>query len=712
MKKAKLVKHGKGWRLEGEKVLFVPGGFGLTDDMDGQEVEFDNTGGPVKRIRFDGKDYTRQQKQGDMGNNRDNKIGRGGGRQGGGQQQRYQGKRAGGQGQPRDPARAPYNFVPLNENVVPAINNVGFDEFTEGRLSGYLDLDIEALTDIFVRGELEKFFSINGNFAIPGSSLRGLIRSLVEIVSYSRMEFVEKKKKLFFRNISDQHYKDIFLEVNKGDVRQKSKAGWLSKSGSKFFLQEAPVYYKLSRNKLRDIGLDKQNEVYKTYPIFFDPKSVKEIHQKIIKTKRGEKRFNLYYNKISSISRGPRQGLTEATLMITGLFGSKKHFQWIIPPPKHNVYKHDVTAIMAEYQLDENRDEKADLIRALHRAKGDAIPCFFIPDFDGKPVAIGHTGIFRYPYKYNIGHAIKQNNGTDSDFAKSIFGFVDSRGSKNVVQAGKVFFEDAFATKVKGTEFGALRILSSPKPTSFQLYLEQPNDGEHHWGTDGHKIRGNKLYWHSSQSWKNEEVLVTSKNKLELIRKALVDKNTQYTVGEVLKAGTEFVGRIRFENLTEEELGALLFALDLPDGCAHKLGMGKSLGMGSVRIKSALKIIDRHRRYQVFFEKDSSWSEGVADQLAISLLKAKFAAYMGEKTNQQKIKNENDYWSIDDRMKELKNMVTFLPNVTGVSWENRTRYMLIEHPNYHPKNEYMDKNGRHVLPKPSKVVQTDTYQKD
>ncbi|MEZ4829278.1 MAG: hypothetical protein R3C61_23770 [Bacteroidia bacterium] len=68
MKTAKLIKQGKGWQLVGEKTLPVMGNFGLTEDMNGQEVEFDNTGGPVKLIRFNGKDYTKQQQeQQDMG---------------------------------------------------------------------------------------------------------------------------------------------------------------------------------------------------------------------------------------------------------------------------------------------------------------------------------------------------------------------------------------------------------------------------------------------------------------------------------------------------------------------------------------------------------------------------------------------------------------------------------------------------------------------
>lgn len=716
MKTAKLQQHGKGWKLVGEKTLIVPGNFGLTDDMNNQEVEFDNTGGPVKCIRYNGKDYTKQenpqQDRAKYQNYQDQT--RSGGRQGGYQQrQSYRGGQVGG-GQRQDPARAPYNFVPLNEQVIPADDIVRFDEFVEGRLSGYIDLEIAALTDIFVRGSLQKFFSINGNFAIPGSSLRGLIRSLTEIVSYSRMEMLQKNRKLFFRNISDDFYKNLFLDVKGNDIEQKSKAGWLSKSGNKYYIQEAPKFYKVDRRSLSRIGLDIQDEVYQLKEIWFDPKSSVPIHVKRIKDRQtGEvkKILNLHYNKVNVVNRSSNPGMESATLVITGLFGSAKHFQWIIPKALPSAAKHPVTEIMQEYQLDENRDEKADLIRALRNAKGKAIPCFFISDKNGKPISVGHTGIFRHPYKYEIGHAVKQRSDVVFDIAKSIFGFVDVKEEREIIQAGKVFFEDAFAAKVTGTEFGALKILSSPKPTSFQLYLEQSGKQQSHWGSDGNKIRGHKLYWHSLQNWRNPEVLITAGNHKELISKAFEDKNNQYTVGEVLKSGSTFRGRIRFDNLSDKELGALLFAIDLPDGCAHKLGMGKSLGLGSVRIKPKLTIIQRKVRYEEVFDEDG-WEASENHEMELKHYKDIFAKYIAQETRQRQINDAATYWNQDMRLKELKHLLLFEHNVTGVAWENRTRYMLIEHPTYEPPNEYRDKNKRHDLPLPSEVIKPDTYKND
>lgn len=67
-----------------------------------------------------------------------------------------------------------------------------------------------------------------------------------------------------------------------------------------------------------------------------------------------------------------------------------------------------------------------------------------------------------------------------------------------------------------------------------------------------------------------------------------------------VKSGVQFRGRIRFENLTDLELGAILHALQLPDGCCHRIGMGKPLGLGSIRIHARLRLVDRVARYQAW----------------------------------------------------------------------------------------------------------------
>ncbi len=107
-------------------------------------------------------------------------------------------------------AKAPYNFVPLNDKIAPSEFNgkeiPPFDTFNSelnGKklLSGYIDIEIKNETPLYI-GSDEKgvFFGtcINGVPVIPGSSIRGLIRTLVEIMGFSKMKFVDSDRRLFF----------------------------------------------------------------------------------------------------------------------------------------------------------------------------------------------------------------------------------------------------------------------------------------------------------------------------------------------------------------------------------------------------------------------------------------------------------------------------------------------------------------------------------
>ena len=84
-------------------------------------------------------------------------------------------------------------------------------------------------------------------------------------------------------------------------------------------------------------------------------------------------------------------------------------------------------------------------------------------------------------------------------------------------------------------------------------------------------------------------------NKVEMWR-----ESKQHTIIRPVKKDVEFASRIHFENLSDIELGALLTALQLPDTMRHKLGMGKPLGMGSVKITATLHVSDRKKRYETF----------------------------------------------------------------------------------------------------------------
>ena len=107
-----------------------------------------------------------------------------------------------------------------------------------------------------------------------------------------------------------------------------------------------------------------------------------------------------------------------------------------------------------------------------------ACTCFYIESDSGK-IIFSHTGLFRLPYKYTIGDHIPEELKKEelTDMAEAIFGKLSEKYSF----ASRVFFEDAVLCPGQNNIFflkshQCRKILSGPKPTTFQHYLEQdPN---------------------------------------------------------------------------------------------------------------------------------------------------------------------------------------------------------------------------------------------
>jgi len=103
---------------------------------------------------------------------------------------------------------------------------------------------------------------------------------------------------------------------------------------------------------------------------------------------------------------------------------------------------------------------------------------------------------------------------------------------------------------------------------------------------------GRKFYLHQRLAdlelrWKEHPDASTVTDK-QRVRVALV------------KTGKQFVFHIDFENLTPQELHLLLVALEPAADFRHRIGLGKPLGLGKVRIQVlGLQTQDRSQRYQM-----------------------------------------------------------------------------------------------------------------
>ncbi|MCK6561903.1 TIGR03986 family CRISPR-associated RAMP protein [candidate division KSB1 bacterium] len=163
--------------------------------------------------------------------------------------------------------------------------------------------------------------------------------------------------------------------------------------------------------------------------------------------------------------------------------------------------------------------------------------------------------------------------------------------SKHVAYAGRVQISHAELKYDNGTlPETPLAILSSPKPTTTSFYL---SDGRQQATVDADYndssalLRGRKFYRHHKRA--EEENYYRAGGRCD-------DQNR--TVRDALAPGARFEFNIHFQNLAPLELGALLWALEMDQQCFHRLGFAKPLGFGSVKITiKELQVLDPGQRY-------------------------------------------------------------------------------------------------------------------
>lgn len=683
-------------------------------------------------------------------------------------------------------ARAPYNFVPLPERIVVAPEGLNQDHYYSEGLTGWIDCRLETCSPVYVRGMLTEariqayqravaeipedwpkekkqkrlqeldvklkddsalFFAtteaeVEGQLlpVIPGSSLRGMARMLVEIVGHGRMRWVADQPPFTFRAVAAQRDDPLRepYQAALGKYGRHVQAGYVVKRGDDWYVQPA-----LTPNR---IGLLERGAYLK-------------VKERNIRNLPGYRRFNHheYRPQIHKVSFDAemRQGQRGRYVAISQL-----------GTPEAG-YSHQGTLVCSGNMLETSTaeqesprknqalvlapDDQARLLRIRPQAIKDYLagltpfqkealqawggewgclargkPIFYVADGE-EVVYFGHSPHFRVPARLNgtnraatpqdfVPDALRRS--PEPDLADAIFGWVEERDEHGHIvgpkgqRAGRVFFEDAhFESATDGVWLVpvplAPHVLAEPRPTTFQHYLVQDAEKGHHpddkpslahYGTSPNEtqIRGYKLYWHKG---KNPDIQATDDEK---------QHESQLTRMIPLKAGVRFRFNIYFENLRGEELGALLWALSLPGQPGkvyrHKLGMGKPLGMGAVEIRPRLYLSqriptgdgDNPSRYEKLFA-DDRWHSATTTAGPESYLQ-QFNTFMIE---ENKLGKAGESLADLDRIQMLLTMLEWHDGDSA--WLERTRYMEIEREvaKSVKVNEYKE---RPVLPDPLEVV--------
>ena len=678
-------------------------------------------------------------------------------------------------------ARAPYNFVRLPERIITV--ELPPDQDIYSGNTGFITCEVVTRSPTYIRGmstpeslklqtELEKaeeerinanrkvsqqekdtrneqestikelqapFFSSGERSLIPGSSLRGMIRNIVEIITYSKIRWVGNEPSFSFRAVAAQNndpLRDPYRNLI-GSNGKNIRAGYLNKVGDQWEIQPArmPSDQKLPETsgylKVKERNID--TRLLPGYLEFNSPNYLPQIFDVCFDTSVGKDRNGRPITAISHI--GPRGAgfkyngvmVSSGNMLETGKSSQKsprKNLALILEASSKKKIRISTQAVN-DYLVSLTPYQKENLTAWGGEEWGclcDGAPVFYIdPGRDNEVIYFGHSPNFRVPIRLpGADHASNPLDFIPSemrkdevmDSADAIFGWTPEPDSQRKSScAGRVFFGDAtLLTEGEDIWFKPQtktitpHVLSGAKATTFQHYLVQDKALGHdpdskktlaHYGTlpPGTQIRGRKQYWHQGSS---PQIEANTTKELE--------HESQLTRIQPLKAGVRFAFTVRFENLSETELGAILWALQ-PHGngdetCVHKIGMGKPLGMGAVHIDRVdLHLTDRvNKRYARLFDESAEikWNEG------FDAIENDFAGSF-EQTMLTATSETNSGVTSFAELPPVQDLITMMAwrgEDPGITWSEWTRYMEIEHGSG-KLNEFKE---RPVLPTPAEVV--------
>ena len=478
--------------------------------------------------------------------------------------------------------RAPYNFIPLSDKVLLPYESVeslpAHDRMDPSLKTGEICVTMVADTPVFVsdgdRNDPHFFRGSNGKYMIPGSTIRGMVRENMQILGFGLMRPGEDLKdiQIFFRDFAsasgsrDDPLKKYYcaalgikqMPMPSGRpkaIPQLVKSGYLKKEKGKYKIYPSKGSYMLVRRDhpgVRCFG----TEDARTENVYYRAEGdrVKEIRP-AVGEKNGLRRGTLLYTG-KPVRSWNRQ---------TGRLEDHPNHLYLIPEADWSAQpltldEDDVLSYMEDFEKRRNvlgRNRNFWNLPLEGREK----PVFYV-QYEGH-VYFGMSRFLRIGYRYPLSCGLPESHkaGMDKlDFPRAILGYVSKNSGS---YRSRVSFGD-FAADGEAHEMPPISmILGEPKPSYYPGYVV----GGKHYNHEDFRLRGYKQYW-------LKEVEATDDN----------GKPRAAPTIRPLPRGTKFSGTIRYKNLTEAELGLLLWCLRLEKGCYQSVGMAKPYGYGRMRL--------------------------------------------------------------------------------------------------------------------------------
>lgn len=605
---------------------------------------------------------------------------------------------------------APYNFVPLSKYVC-GTRDIGFPEQPsqdqpQGGLSGVLDVTLSCDGPLLVNwgparaqtgDDNVKTFGLtpSGMPAIPGSTLRGMIRNVLEIAAFGKMALVDDAKtgvRDLTKSASLDYGRHITTTTQRnGAFVPLSRAGWLRFDDNAQIRITPCEFARIDHSDLSNLSKDFRTRILARDDATLAPVVQEEFlewsdeqglqrslyvedtptdHKHGLKNPKkpelGHKHLNYRKAALEQVCACSNGNATQkrGTLVFTGMPSLQKHMEFFFFDEREDesfeVPEHVWKGFLDVHERQEKVSDTWNWRRAALNA-GEAIPVFYLTDTQREISHLGLAMMFKLPADNSIGQMIAntspEHSGNKVDLPEMIFGRLESGKDMGDGWRGRVSFGWAFAdadTWVEPQDSDVRLILAKPKPSFVPAYVRQRDfksaQGLELLTTESRNTKGdiiqNRANYRSYMDW-------TPLGQARPVKEEIRGWK-RYPVGPergIPPRGASPVGdgvsilrplrpaspekpitfnfRLRYHNLHQLELGALLWAITWggDERLRHALGMGRPLGWGQVKLSAQLTP-DYAAAVSAFIAAMETWANhqripgGWADSVQLRQLKS------------------------------------------------------------------------------------------
>jgi CRISPR-associated protein (TIGR03986 family) len=508
----------------------------------------------------------------------------------------------------------PYAFYPIEDAAPDRKLRSNMDMFSQDSLTGVLECSLEIheksplfipnTTKTFTQGEHKcyDFFSYENLMdyqgaanplpasppdkpVIPGSEIRGVVRSVYEQLTNSCLPIIDE---------NNWPYKRSALPKTPYLMVKDSKGDWQ--------LHQDPVIYKLKEpHKSR---VDETRDNYKSYR----PVENGKPHTKSSKTVSYVTKIQLDTDGNLLVHGTGPMPKKHITLFDLEKSKEKKVIEWSKRIEALERFE-KVIKNYCEGGTEKNAKDAAAIYEAYENRYKQGLPILVYAD---ETLTYLSPACMTKEYFENTIDKILEKQYAHNRCsgeqgycpACRLFGAIGDKGQDSV--GSRVRFADSHEASgcENGWQIKTLPILSSPRISATEFYLRRPNEKAHTWNYDYYVdrdnntipyqplLRGRKVYWNFPYD-----------------RDAIVPDNNMNNTVRLLTAGT-FKFKVYFDDVLAEELSDLMFAIGgRGEGRLQKLGHGKPAGLGSVRMKVDNVTVRKYesRSGKILFSNEICW---------------------------------------------------------------------------------------------------------